>query len=266
MIQLYFIKALDKLLVYESEPTENIINNIHKFIQGKTKLNSSQYWLYANGVNLTSNTQYKLNHFDTIEVMPRIHGGNIFDDIIDDVKDAALSAVNAILSPIEEPIGDIISFFSEFGKLIAAISKGIVWFIMFVIWFFTDLLNPYNLATDFLGSLSRITRFVMLGIVDVLFSLVRAGFNVFGDSVMSGVFGFSPDDKGDDKDCNDMKCIETDYRQVPFTIIICTILMPPLGVLMEFGLSYWVNIIICGVLTLMFYFPGLLYALVLIYC
>lgn len=264
MIQLYFIKALDKLFIYESESTENIIKNINTFVQDKTKLKLSQYWLYTNGINLTNKIQYKLNHFDTIEVMPKISGGFGFDDILDQVKDVALSAVDEAVSPIKDPIVGIVAFIQQLIKLIIAIVKGIIWFVMFVLWFFTDLLNPYNLATDFFGSLSRITRFVMIGIVDILFSLVRASVNIFGGSIMSGAFGFSDDDKS--KDCNNMKCVETDYRQVPFTIIICTILMPPLGVLMEFGVSYWVNIIICGILTLMFYFPGLLYALVLIYC
>jgi uncharacterized membrane protein YqaE (UPF0057 family) len=52
---------------------------------------------------------------------------------------------------------------------------------------------------------------------------------------------------------------------VPFSIILGTIICPPIGVFMDVGLTGWFNIFICMLLTLMFYVPGLVYALLIIY-
>ena len=79
----------------------------------------------------------------------------------------------------------------------------------------------------------------------------------------------NPDDKNATyfkNDCTGKKCYKTPDGTVPFSVIIGTILCPPVGVFMEYGLSGWFNILIAGLLTLLFYFPGLIYALILLYC
>ena len=45
--------------------------------------------------------------------------------------------------------------------------------------------------------------------------------------------------------------------------MIATIICPPLGVFMAFGLSGWLKIIVCCILSLMYYVPGLVYALLI---
>ena len=57
----------------------------------------------------------------------------------------------------------------------------------------------------------------------------------------------------------------TNTNTVPFSVILGTILCPPMGVFMDMGLSGWINIVVCGLLTLLFYLPGLCYALLIIY-
>ncbi len=52
----------------------------------------------------------------------------------------------------------------------------------------------------------------------------------------------------------------------PISIIITTIFLPPLGLFMELGFKGWLNIAICALLTLFYYFPGLIYALIILYC
>ena len=295
--QLYFIKVLNKLLIYNTDDDndntnsdDNIVIRINKFIQDKTGLSEKQYWLSSGNKKIQKD--YRLTHYDTIEVNLRLKGGFGFSlsDIIDAVRDAVLSAIDAILSPIKDPIWDIIKMLLKLVKLLTLIVKGLIWLFMFIIWFFTEFLNPYNLVTDFLGSMSRLIRVIMIMMGDVIFGLFRAGLNLFGESVFTGLFGWDDqskekyfkrkngkngngkndnghnDDGDNDDDCEDSNCYHTDYRNIPFSVIISTILMPPLGILMEFGIKYWINIIICGMLTLMFYFPGLIYALILIYC
>ena len=57
----------------------------------------------------------------------------------------------------------------------------------------------------------------------------------------------------------------TTTNTIPFSIILGTILCPPMGVFMDMGITGWINIIICCLLTLLFYLPGLCYALMIIY-
>jgi uncharacterized membrane protein YqaE (UPF0057 family) len=57
----------------------------------------------------------------------------------------------------------------------------------------------------------------------------------------------------------------TNANTVPFSIILGTIICPPMGVFMDMGTSGWLNIIVCCLLTLLFYIPGLCYALLIIY-
>jgi uncharacterized membrane protein YqaE (UPF0057 family) len=61
------------------------------------------------------------------------------------------------------------------------------------------------------------------------------------------------------------KIYYTQQNTVPFSIILGTILCPPMGVFMDMGTTGWLNIIICCLLTLLFYLPGLCYALLIIY-
>ena len=71
---------------------------------------------------------------------------------------------------------------------------------------------------------------------------------------------------GDDNKCNGKKCYVKPDGKIPFNVIVGTILCPPLGVFMEYGLSGWINIIVCILLSLCLYFPGLIYALICLYC
>ncbi len=61
------------------------------------------------------------------------------------------------------------------------------------------------------------------------------------------------------------KCYLTNDNTVPFSILLGTILCPPIGVFMNLGITGWFNILICGILTLLYYIPGLFYALLVIY-
>ena len=110
----------------------------------------------------------------------------------------------------------------------------------------------------------------------VIFNIFKRVVNYVGDNILNSVFGWdnTPDSNNkEDKqsgyfqdECNDNKCYAAPDGTVPFPVIIATILCPPVGVFMEYGLTGWFQLIICAVLTLVFYFPGLIYALILIYC
>jgi uncharacterized membrane protein YqaE (UPF0057 family) len=62
------------------------------------------------------------------------------------------------------------------------------------------------------------------------------------------------------------KCYKTEAGTVPTPVIIATVLFPPAGVFMELGLHGFIQILVCLLLTFMFYFPGLIYGLIVLYC
>ena len=67
---------------------------------------------------------------------------------------------------------------------------------------------------------------------------------------------------GDDQLYRPLRC----YKSVGsegYINMIATIICPPLGVFMAFGLSGWLKIIVCCILSLMYYVPGLVYALLI---
>jgi uncharacterized membrane protein YqaE (UPF0057 family) len=225
-----------------------------------------------NNNNNNNNTlsYYEIQNNSTINLHFRIAGGaNIFKLIIDLVK--SLWEVSKIVF-----------------KAIIFIGKLLFWFAQLILWIFKEFLNPFDLINDLGGSVIRISRFVIIGFTDVIFGFIRVGFNMIFGSFFDNIWGWDYDteknviNKNGDSDEGDGDskkkkgyqrcskdgkiCYNTGYETIPFGVIVSTILMPPLGLLMEFGITYWINIIICSMLTLMFYFPGLLYALIMLYC
>ena len=272
--KLFFIRAFGNLLIYNHQGNDATINEIQNFIKDKTFLEPASYWIYSSGKKLCENDC--IGHLNTIDVMPKMVGGGMFDDLFDEVFDAVydalMSAFEGTFEPIRSPVISIINLFKKLLNILIVLVKATVWVFMLITWFIVEFANPAVLFNDFIGGLSRLTRFIMLAIADIFFAFTRTSLNMFGDSMFSGLLGWDAKTKQNDKkkekskDCEGVKCYETDYRQVPFSVVIATVLMTPLGVLMEFGVKYWVNIFVCAMLTLMFYFPGLVYALVLIYC
>jgi uncharacterized membrane protein YqaE (UPF0057 family) len=231
----------------------------------------------------TLDTQLQLGCSDTIELIPRVVGGLggiSMDDIID--------SVTAAFEPIVEPIKGIAYVFVLLFKLIIGALKLLVWLIQFFLWFLVDFCNPLNLATDFVGGITKITRLLFAAGTDALFGALKYFFNMFVEPIFSGFWGWDNVLTTDDKKkiynaalkeqmnntsglvqsgCHGpgVKCFRTPDGYVPFSVVLATVLLPPMGVFMEFGLTNWINIVICGVLTMMYYIPGLIYALVLIY-
>ena len=77
----------------------------------------------------------------------------------------------------------------------------------------------------------------------------------------TGAFGVTKSEEEDaPMEYKPMRC----YKGIGTTgyiNIISTIICPPLGIFMSYGLSGWFKILICCALTLLYYVPGLIYAL-----
>ena len=240
----YFIK--DNILVNSNEKLINILdydkNNI-------------------NNINNKNNSNIII-----IQCHIKIYGGDVFSDIIDSIL--------SVFNPIVDPIVAIGNFFYFLLKGIFWLLKFIWWFIKFFVWIFIDLLNPINFVTDFFKSIMLITITICKMPLELIMASFKICINIIG-GWMQGFWGWdmssltkadknSPYFKSFNRTAG-QKIYYTQQNTVPFSIILGTILCPPMGVFMDMGTTGWLNIIICCLLTLLFYLPGLCYALLIIY-
>ena len=165
-------------------------------------------------------------------------------------------------------------------KFILFIPKFLIWIVEFIIYLIKVLVYLIKLAIDatsvdgIMGLVNFISGEIVLAPFKVFFALLKKFVNSLGDMTVKAIWGVDNVDNGDnsvsddsENSCmGDKKCYKTPDGTVPFSVVIATILCPPVGVFMEYGILGWFNILICALLTLMFYFPGLIYALILLYC
>lgn len=267
------------------ENRENIyhiftIDDLYKtvFLDYKNNIIEKKYFI-CNGKLLNSSLTlydlcklydlYKLKLYDNncniivIECFESLSGGGDITDII-----------GIIFQPIFKPIEAIGKVFVFLLQVAEWLIKFIYWFIFFIAWLFSDLLNPIKLFTDLGNSVILIVATIFSTIMNVLLGL--AGFVVNSVGMwMQGFWGWDQSSlTKNDKNSNyfkqldtkkGKKCYLTSQNTVPFSILLGTILCPPIGVFMDLGITGWFNILVCTLLTLVFYVPGLFYALVVIY-
>jgi uncharacterized membrane protein YqaE (UPF0057 family) len=205
---------------------------------------------------------------NTLECHIRMRGGFELEDI------PIIGQVFQLFGPLINPVVGMGNVFVFLLQLIIWFGKFIYWFIMFLIWSFSDLLNPIKLLADFWNSIVLILVTLMNTVFGVIMGIAAFVVNQIGQW-MQGFWGWDESNlTKQDKESNyfkgidtkkGKKCYLTNNNKVPFSVLLGTILCPPLGVFMDMGLTGWMNIFICTLLTLLFYLPGLFYALLVIY-
>ena len=258
---------IDILSNHNHNHNHNYINyykNNYFFIQNGKIVNSNDN-IYT-GVKTHINNKTNTNNITYIECYRKQKGGDFLDDI--------LSIFDVIFDVIFKPIKAIGNAFIFLLKLLFWFLRFIVWFIRFVMWIFTDLLDPGNLLNDFYNSLMLILYSLCNAAFNIVIALLSLTINTIG-GWMQGIWGW--DMSGltkQDKDSKYFKSFNrtagqksyvTNTNTVPFSIILGTILCPPMGVFMDLGTTGWINIIVCCLLTMLFYLPGLCYAFLIIY-
>ena len=264
--------SINKNLIY----IENIPNNVKTFNDLITNNNTN------NTINYNSQNYYILNNGKLID-----NYENIFTFINNYNKKNKYSNNNILHLDINIKqnggggIADIFTSILKIGDFFIFIYNALVWFVKFILWFvtflvwlFTDLLNPLILFTDFFNSLIAIVLAICRLPFDILMALMSISVNILG-GWMQGFWGWDQSSlTTNDKNSNyfkklnrikGKKCYLTNTNTVPFSVVLGTILCPPIGVFMDMGLTGWLNILICILLTLLFYIPGLVYALLIIY-
>ena len=224
-----------------------------------TKDNDNNNFCFENGLN--SQKQIII-----LDINFRQKGG-FFLDLIS-------SFFEIILYPITYPFRGILNAFLLMIKAVVYIVALAMYAIKVIIWFFVDFIPSIP------GDMVAFIQFFTTALFDFLFGTIthyiRMGGNKLGQMTVRGTMGWDnvPNENNENdgesdyfnNDCADKKCYKTPDGTVPFTVVIATILCPPVGVFMEYGLLGWFNVLICCILTLMFYFPGLIYALIILYC
>ena len=155
----------------------------------------------------------------------------------------------------------------KLGQMIGILIKGMFELIPLAF----QLFNPVNILNDFITGIFMGIKILLKGIIDALNprTLFSKGKYDKCKDTGSGLFGMRRpvDNKGkltDIKKSNDRKCVPpTIFRMI--ILIIC----PPFALFQHVGLSNggWFNVIVCVLLTIYgYYFPGLIYAILHIFC
>lgn len=268
---------------------------IELFILDKWGLHPDDYYL-----NITNKDKETRNDFTVIDVQPLIRGGSVKSMFASFFR-GIINGFMAIFKPIVKPLIGIANAFLMLVKAIAYFIMLITWFLKFLAWIFTEVLP--SIPTDIFGLVRFFAAMLIDAVVGTFMYYFRKIFNSAGSTVIGAALsGWDNNPDEDDtphrksekpqtasefKDakqtgtnsdtdintgtenqpsCEGRKCYRTEAGTVPWTVILATVLFPPAGVFMELGLTGFIQILVCLLLTFMFYFPGLIYALILLYC
>lgn len=186
-------------------------------------------------------------------------------------------------------IMDVIEAIIAIFKFMLFIPKFILWIGSLIIWNFKVIIFLLNVIYQVLSKdgIMGLINLIVSEIVLLPFKLfgyvAKNVVNALGKQTLYGIWGAdnarnstfaknksreAPSDSlTKEEDCDgDQKCYIAPDGSVPFSVVVVTVLCPPVGVFMEYGILGWLKIIVCFLLTLMLYFPGLIYALILLYC
>jgi uncharacterized membrane protein YqaE (UPF0057 family) len=265
-------------IYFNSETCNTVLCNsisvctIHNIIQLKYQLKYGEYFLIRNG-KLLMQWEYiykdQCSRFgDKIEIIPRQKGGFDFMSIITGV-------IDIVFNPIVAPFVLIGQIFEFLVLMLLWFIKLVIWGFRVLAWFFSDFLNPTNFTKDFYEGFKSVVFVIFMTIPQILYSFLMVGVNMLGDMFSNSFWGWDQSNQSkldkhstyfeESAKCKNKKCFLTNNNQVPFSVLLGTILCPPIGVFMVYGISGWINILVCVMLTFLFYLPGLFYALILIY-
>jgi uncharacterized membrane protein YqaE (UPF0057 family) len=225
------------------------IKSISDFIEHINKkyklLYQKDYYLQDKITNkyYYSNILDDIKSIETLDIIFKVSGGGKIGDVIK-------NGISKIFQPIIEPIIGI-------GRVFMLLLKLLLWLIIFVVWlvrFITWILIIFipALFTDISGLIKLIIMSIFDSTFGLLINLIK---KIFGDGI-----------KQDKQNDPNYRCYGVeDDGTVPTSILISTVLCPPLGVFMMYGLTGWLDILISALLSLVYYIPGLIYALMQIY-
>lgn len=177
------------------------------------------------------------------------------------------------LSKIGSTFGDVFKVLKDIAVAIGGLAEGFIaafkllyWIFKVIAFILVEFLNPINIFKDLTNASKSLPLLIIEGFIKIIITFAKYLVNKVFNPIMNKVFGWDINNENDESVHNkDKKCYKADEGTVPMSVLISTVLLPPLGVFMRFGLSRWLDILVTGGLSIMYYFPGLIYGLILIY-
>jgi uncharacterized membrane protein YqaE (UPF0057 family) len=164
-------------------------------------------------------------------------------------------------------LGDISKSLSTLVKSIGSMLKIGFWLIKFFLFILGELLNPFNLFNDLFTSFSSLPRVIINVSLRMIIVFTKYIADNILNPIMNKAFGWDLNIKDENGDTIETKskCYKADENKIPTSVVMSTILLPPLGIFMRFGLQNWIEILICSALSMLYYIPGVAYAFFLLY-
>jgi uncharacterized membrane protein YqaE (UPF0057 family) len=235
----------------------NTYDDLAKEIKKTYHISPSHYYITTNSRLVSTDWDFNQNHEIHYKLNFKIKGG------IPGIAKFFKSLVNSFLK-----IGELVTLLLKMPDIL-------LWFFVdFLKWLLLDFFNPFFILEDLAKSIMIALRIIILAVLDALSGVLKFVVNLIFEPIVSGFWGYTPNknefdenDKSQSAKCAAGKrCFKQPQSKVAFPVIISTIILPPMGLFMELGLKGWMNLLICSILTLFYYFPGLIYALIILYC
>ena len=224
-------------------------------LKNKYNLLPNQYYITSRSRLIGCDWNFNKNNKIYYQVHLRVLGGGI------------MGGISNVGKSIKNGFEAFPKFFTKIGQVFQWIFYDIPK------WLFTEALNPIAILNDAVAGIFAVLRIIGLGILDGITGFFRYFINLVFEPIVSSFWGYTPKENEKDpkdkkkKNCGpDQRCYEQPVSKVAFPVIISTVILPPMGLFMELGLKGWMNLLICAILTLFYYFPGLIYALIILYC
>ncbi len=232
---------------------------LKKEIEKTYNLKPEQYYIISSGRIIKENYDFNEGLSSNYQLHLKIKGG--------------LGGID--FSVITDPLSSITDGLNAIKDFFLAIPRFFKWiFVDLFRWVFLDFINPIYILADISRGIISVLRVIILAILDFLSGILRKLVNMLFEPIVSNFWGYSPSeseidpkDKSETVKCaKGKKCFQQPDTYIAFPVIISTVVLPPMGLFMELGLKGWMNIMLCAILTLFYYFPGLIYALIILYC
>ena len=162
---------------------------------------------------------------------------------------------NFALAPIIPPIIAIGLLFVVFGDILITLVKAFP----VIIKLFKNLTDPELFMRDITYGIFTGIQMVTLSSMETIKGLLLAIVSKIGFT--DDFFGLKTDEtRGEEleQDLQKIQCVKPTFIKY-IILVIC----PPLYVFMNKGINGWMYIILDIILTMLFYFPGLLYAILI---
>ena len=174
-------------------------------------------------------------------------------DFLDGIMDPVIEPLSAIATACIKGVELLIVFLEFIPKMLGVA---------------TDIFNPTKLMNDVIGGTVAAISLIAKRIMDLVNPRTYFGSDPKADfGEKEDIFGKKPEKDANGNYINPAKSKGRKCLPPTLARMVLLMLCPPFALFLHLGLSGWVSITICALLTVYgYYFPGLIYAALHILC